>query len=118
MSSTAITLTYTLASPPLKADAPQIPASQTFTYPISASGVYQTTYASTSDAVLQAQRDLNEALTAWKDAIGDAEKAKEDLGKIEYGKGKAARMMQYAAGREGAEVDADEDDEDGPGDAE
>lgn len=109
----AITLTYTINDPPLKSDPPSIPANQTFTYPTSdsTSPSYSELYTATSAAVLQAQRDLNESLTAWKDAIGDAEKAKEDLGQVGYGKGKAARMMQYAAGREKEDVSVDADEE-------
>jgi hypothetical protein len=47
-----------------------------------------------STALRIAQAKLNEVLTVWKDAIGDVEKAKEDPGKIAYGQGKIARMMQ------------------------
>jgi hypothetical protein len=121
-SSRAITLTYALADPPLKSEKPAVPAAQTLSFPItpSSTSTYAPIYSATSAAVLQAQKELNESLTAWKDAIGDAEKVKEDTGKVEYGKGKAARMMQYAAGRDreaDAEVEEDED-EDDPGDAE
>ena len=42
-------------------------------------------------AVRDAQRVLNETLTVWKDAIGDREKAKEDLGQVAYGHGRSAR---------------------------
>jgi len=49
-------------------------------------------YKSASSTLRELQRQLNESLTAWKDAIGDREKAKEDLGKVGYGKGRATRM--------------------------
>lgn len=113
-SSKSIVLSYALADPPLKSAAPPNPMTQETLFPIDTPAnpsTYASFYASSSAAVLQAQRDLNEHLTAWKDAIGDAEKAKEDMGQVAYGKGKAARMMQYAAGRE-AQVDVEEDDED------
>lgn len=78
----------------------------------------QTYYTALSTAVLEAQSTLNQHLTAWKDAIGDAEKPKEDLGKVGFGKGKAARMMaasKAAEGKtvagEGVEVDEDEEED-------
>ena len=49
-------------------------------------------YDAASAAVRDAQRVLNETLTVWKDAIGDREKAKEDLGQVAYGNGRSARM--------------------------
>jgi hypothetical protein len=119
-SAKAIVLSYALSNPPLKTAAPQNPMTQEISFPmitLESSSTYASFYASSSAAVLQAQRDLNEHLTAWKDAIGDAEKVKEDMGQVEYGKGKAARMMQYAAGRE-AQVDVGEDSEEETGGAE
>lgn len=52
------------------------------------SGFYQ----QASITLRDAQRTLNEILTAWKDAIGDKEKTKEDLGKVTPGMGRATRM--------------------------
>jgi hypothetical protein len=121
----AVTVTYALADPPIKNATPSTPMAHTFSYSVLGSPSLQSAfYASASAAVLQAQRDLNEHLTAWKDAVGDAEKSKEDAGQVGFGRGKAARMMQYAAGRdkadkrEAAVEDQEDEDEDGPGDAE
>ena len=43
-------------------------------YPLDPTSTF---YSALSQSVLLAQRDLNAALTTWKDAIGDAEKSKE-----------------------------------------
>lgn len=69
-------------------------------------------YEAAGPALRDAQVRLNELLTQWKDAVGDAEKSKEDRGKVAYGKGKAARLMEMAKKDEASDDDEDEDDED------
>lgn len=49
-------------------------------------------YAAASIAVRAAQKDLNERLTVWKEAVGDREKDKENVGKVAWGQGRGARM--------------------------
>jgi hypothetical protein len=77
-----------------------MPSSIVITYNINPpDGIEVTAPASgtiTKDAksLRDAQTQLNDALTIWKDAIGDREKSKEDPGKIAHGQGKVARMMQ------------------------
>jgi hypothetical protein len=51
-------------------------------------------YANSSAAIRQLQIQLNDALTPWKDAIGDKEKAKETVGVISYGNGRASRLSR------------------------
>lgn len=119
MTTRTITVTYTISprddiSPPS-----ETPPQQTLTYPVPSSSGYNKAYTALSTSVLAAQKDLNERLTSWKDAIGDKEKHKEDVGKVGYGKGKAARMMQYDAGRKREEEVMEEDEgEDGVQDEE
>lgn len=74
----SISITYVVQPP--RGITTSIPAESTVTY----------------DArdLRNAQRSLNDALTVWKDAIGDLEKAKEDPGKVPHGQGKVARMLQ------------------------
>ncbi|EJT45282.1 hypothetical protein A1Q1_06351 [Trichosporon asahii var. asahii CBS 2479] len=69
-------------------------------------------YEAATPALREAQLRLNELLTEWKDAVGDAEKQKEDRGKVAYGKGKAARLMEMAKKDEASDDSEDEDDED------
>lgn len=73
-------------------------------------------YTAASASLKEAQVKANEVFTAWKDAIGDAEKHKENLGKVSKGQGKTARMMAANKAAEAA-FDAageeDESDEDG-----
>lgn len=68
-------------------------------------------YAAAGPALRDAQVRLNELLTQWKDAVGDAEKQKEDRGKVAYGKGKAARLMEMAKKDEASEDDESDEDE-------
>jgi hypothetical protein len=49
-------------------------------------------YSAVTLTLRQAQAHLNATMTAWKDAIGDREKSKEDLGNVAFGQGKASRM--------------------------
>ncbi|EIW71563.1 hypothetical protein TREMEDRAFT_60486 [Tremella mesenterica DSM 1558] len=49
-------------------------------------------YVSSSFAILQVQKKLNEVLTTWKEAVGDREKERENIGPVGYGKGRGARM--------------------------
>jgi hypothetical protein len=115
----SITVTYTLQPPagiaaptdsPAQLERPITLPTQSSSDTTSTQGETKTYYSSLSSAVLEAQATLNQHLTAWKDAIGDAEKAKEDMGKVGFGKGKAARMMLASKAAE-AQVDG-EDDED------
>lgn len=69
-------------------------------------------YDAAGPALRDAQTRLNELLTHWKDAVGDAEKGKEDRGKVAYGKGKAARLMEMAKKDEASDEDEDDEDED------
>lgn len=121
----SVTVTYTLYPPegiaPSGGSGSTTPSSSTARYPITVSSsptsTYLAYYSALSCTVLQAQKDLNESLTVWKDAVGDKEKHKEDPGKVAYGKGKAARMMQYAkndgeAAGAGEVDEGDEDEED------
>ena len=76
--------------------------------PSSSSHSPTATYYETASSVLkEVQQSLNEQLTAWKNAIGDREKHKEDLGKVEYGQGRAMRMSA-SSGTTGVTVEADE----------
>ena len=49
-------------------------------------------YGAAGIALVEAQRYLNQTLSLWKDAVGDREKDKENMGKVAYGQGRAARM--------------------------
>jgi hypothetical protein len=101
VSTTALQITYALSPPegitPLNAS-----TSGTLNYPPPSTSSSQSPssistkdfYASTSAAVLQAQADLNAVLTLWKDAIGDKEKHREDLGVVPHGQGRAVRMTK------------------------
>ncbi|CAD6582161.1 MAG: hypothetical protein TREMPRED_003227 [Tremellales sp. Tagirdzhanova-0007] len=109
-----ITLSYTIIPPAdlnaadVKLGSILVPASAELTFPIPAinsaprspTSAY---YESASSALREAQSSLNDHLTPWKVAIGDREKSKEDLGKVGYGKGRAARM---SAGVDGPKSDA------------
>jgi hypothetical protein len=114
----SITLTYTL-QPPSAVPIPSTSSAQldqniplalpnssasTTTSQTQTQTKTQTYYTALSTAVLEVQSTLNQHLTVWKDAIGDAEKPKEDLGKVGFGKGKAARMMAASKAAEGRSV--------------
>lgn len=83
---------------------------------VSCSGPTESHYAGVISALRDAQQQLNARLTTWKDAIGDSEKAREDLGTVGYGQGKASRASRDAgetAGQAGTEAgDGAEDSED------
>ncbi len=97
-----ISLTYSIVPPTgvvpaeIKLNTEIVPpqAEKSFTIPSPSANQSPTSayYAFASITLREVQRSLNESLTAWKDATGDKEKAKEDLGKVGYGKGRAARM--------------------------
>ncbi|KIR62349.1 hypothetical protein I312_103081 [Cryptococcus bacillisporus CA1280] len=113
MSPQSIFVSYNLYPP---AETPQptagpssqpVPSSATFSFPIpppslktKASTLSTTTqyYTSASAALLASQATLNEKLTYWKDAIGDREKAKEDVGAVGFGRGKAMMMSNEVIG--------------------
>ncbi|KAE8539573.1 hypothetical protein D1P53_004675 [Cryptococcus gattii VGV] len=113
MSPQSIFVSYNLYPP---AETPQptagpssqpVPSSATFSFPIpppslktKASTLSATTqyYTSASAALLASQGTLNEKLTYWKDAIGDREKAKEDVGAVGFGRGKAMMMSNEVIG--------------------
>ena len=128
-----ITLSYTIIPPAdlsaadVKLGNIPVPATAEHTLPIpainsSSRSPTSTYYESASLALRNAQRFVNEHLTPWKDAIGDREKSKEDLGKVGYGKGRAARMSASIdepkssavshVGVQGAGADEDTDDDD------
>ncbi|KAK8853091.1 hypothetical protein IAR55_003792 [Kwoniella newhampshirensis] len=142
MSGKMIEITYNLFPPssttqPTAGPSSQpVPSSSTLTFPVVSSpqsshdstSVTSPTsqyYASASPALLKAQTSLNEVLTYWKDAVGDAEKLKEDSGKVGHGKGRATMMSlavngEFKAAAEagvkaviggGEESSEDEDDE-------
>lgn len=79
----SITVTYTLHPP--SGVTTSVPVSDTLSFP---------SQPNDSGALRLAQAKLNAILTEWKDAIGDREKTKEDPGKVAFGQGKIARMMQ------------------------
>lgn len=70
-------------------------------------------YAALGPILRTAQKEINDTLTAWKDAIGDKEKSKEDPGTIGFGRGKAAMMSEDVQGdlRGQSAVDGEDDDE-------
>lgn len=68
-------------------------------------------YEAMAPALRDAQTQLNSLLTEWKDAVGDAEKSKEDRGKVAYGKGKAQRLMELAKKDEASDTDEEDEDE-------
>lgn len=79
---------------------------------ISCSGQEQSHYAGVISALREVQQQLNARLTTWKDAIGDSEKSKEDLGVVGYGQGKASRASRDAGQVTGdAGSNGDDDDE-------
>lgn len=103
------------------------PTSATLTYPVeprtnvtNSTGRGPATETSAHYTVLgetlrKAQKELNDTLTLWKDAIGDKEKSKEDPGTIGYGRGKAAMMSEEVRGELRAAdgiVDGDSEDSD------
>ncbi|WWD19505.1 hypothetical protein CI109_103966 [Kwoniella shandongensis] len=126
MTPKTITITYNLfppsstSQPTAGPSAQPVASSSSFTFPIEPTSSSMTAqnaastsgsatsqyYASASPALLQAQTTLNETLTYWKDAIGDAEKSKEDLGKVAHGKGRATMMSLAVNGefKKAAEV--------------
>jgi hypothetical protein len=131
--SRSLHLSYSLAPPTdidpssVVIDTRPVPTTASVSLPIDTTGSPSTKsptasyYDSASETVRRAQQHLNEALTAWKDAIGDREKPKEDMGKVAYGKGRATRMTVEAEAAAAAAVadvndggetlDNDEDDE-------
>lgn len=125
-----ISLNYNIFPPPgidpadIKKDSRIVPPIAEISFSIKTASTSQsptsTYYKSASIALRDAQSALNEILTPWKNAIGDKEKIKEDLGKVGYGKGRAARMSagvdptvipmtNTRAGEVDKEVDGDED---------
>lgn len=117
-STRAFSVDYTLYPPPIESETEQpiassskLPpktANSSFPIPIptfsansqpqrsgSETSVY---YSSLSLTLKQAQKELNDTLTLWKDAIGDREKSKEDPGTIGFGRGKAAVMSEDVRG--------------------
>ncbi|BEJ15921.1 hypothetical protein CspHIS471_0505260 [Cutaneotrichosporon sp. HIS471] len=88
----SITLAYTL-DPPAGITAPA-PTKDEHSFAISPGAGRSNTeayYAAASAALKSAQAQANEVFTAWKDAVGDAEKHKENVGNVGKGQGKAAR---------------------------
>ncbi|BEJ08465.1 hypothetical protein CcaverHIS641_0505590 [Cutaneotrichosporon cavernicola] len=88
----SITLAYTL-DPPAGITAPAPPKDE-HSFAISPGAGRSNTeayYAAASTALKSAQVQANEVFTAWKDAVGDAEKHKENVGNVGKGQGKAAR---------------------------
>ncbi|WVF73170.1 hypothetical protein IAT40_007989 [Kwoniella sp. CBS 6097] len=61
----------------------------TITTPTSETAKY---YTDLTTSVRDVQVQLNEILTGWKEAVGDLEKSKEDLGQVAYGRGRATVM--------------------------
>jgi hypothetical protein len=114
MATPQIELSYTI-HPPSQCKALDIPTqaeqSISIEIPPNPSNTTQTQvyYTATSNAVLQVQKDLNDILTGWKDAIGDLEKDKEDMGVVGFGQGRASRMMS----KESEVVNEADSDEDG-----
>ena len=94
-----ISITYSINPPEgLKtADVP-LPPSAEFSHAFPAASAESSAsptaafYAAATVAVKAAQKDLNERLTVWKDAVGDREKDKENVGKVAWGQGRGARM--------------------------
>ncbi|KAL1406429.1 hypothetical protein Q8F55_008128 [Vanrija albida] len=116
--SEAISFTYSL-DPPASVPASSathngvpVPTSGTESFPItpghSSRSATHAFYTDASTQLLAVQARINEVLTAWKDAIGDAEKHKEATGKVAYGQGKAQRLM---AANKADEVEDDEDED-------
>ena len=70
----------------------RFPAEGTSLIPVQPSSG-STFYKSVGHALQDAQAQLNAHLTAWKDAVGDLERAKEDSGKVAWGMGRSARMV-------------------------
>ncbi|GMK55537.1 hypothetical protein CspeluHIS016_0205930 [Cutaneotrichosporon spelunceum] len=113
----AVSFSYTL-DPPAGIAAPGQPSAGEHSFPITPGVGRSKTeayYTAASAALKVAQAEANEVFTAWKDAVGDAEKHKENTGNVGKGQGKAARMMAANKAAEAA-FDAQEDedeDEDG-----
>jgi hypothetical protein len=122
-SSKSISLAYSLHPP--QAITTATPKENTHDYPIESSSSQlpakptgiSAYYAAALPQLRNAQKALNEDLTVWKDAIGDLEKPKEDIGKVGYGQGRGARMAagvkateSVAAGTEDVDEDDAEDD--------
>ncbi|WVN84889.1 uncharacterized protein L203_100025 [Cryptococcus depauperatus CBS 7841] len=114
----AIEVTYSLCPPsstliPVSSSDPA-PSSSAFSFPISPnpySNLSATTkyYTAASTSLLYAQAALNTELTLWKDAIGDGEKEKEDVGTVGYGRGKANLMSaKLTKEQESSEEDSEE----------
>ncbi|WRT70384.1 uncharacterized protein IL334_007382 [Kwoniella shivajii] len=124
MATKAVDLTYSLhppssVNPPTAGPSSQpIPSSSTLTFPVSTSvsssdraldqlppSINESTsatsayYQSLTVTIRQVQNTLNETLTQWKDAVGDSEKHKEDLGKVAHGQGRAT-VMSLAVNKE------------------
>lgn len=112
-STKAFSVEYTLYPPPIDSEEPiasgsklppksanssipiPIPTSTESQRPGSETSKY---YSALSQTLKQTQKELNDNLTLWKDAIGDREKSKEDPGTIGFGRGKAAVMSEDVRG--------------------
>jgi hypothetical protein len=107
----------TVANSSSSSQSQTIPTNATTTYPVIPStspGDTSATsqhYAALTTSLRQAQTELNEALTGWKDSIGDKEKMKEDPGTPGFGRGKSAMMSQGV-------MDPVDEDEDSDGEGE
>ncbi|TXT14891.1 uncharacterized protein COLE_01084 [Cutaneotrichosporon oleaginosum] len=108
----AVSFSYAL-EPPAGITAPAEPKAAKHSFPVvpgagrSATEAY---YTAASAALKSAQAQANEVFSAWKDAVGDAEKHKENPGNVGKGQGKASRMMAANKAAEAA-FDAQEEDE-------
>ncbi|WVR00344.1 hypothetical protein IAU59_007487 [Kwoniella sp. CBS 9459] len=79
-----------IAIPPsTSSETTSIQSPLTITTPSSDTATY---YADLTKSVREVQVQLNEILTGWKEAVGDLEKSKEDLGTVAYGRGRATVM--------------------------
>ncbi|RSH86558.1 uncharacterized protein EHS24_004827 [Apiotrichum porosum] len=121
----AVSFTYTVAPPAGTPEATfngsPVPTSSTITAPVAPAAAASDSrsptdafYAAAAPALRAAQLDLMDALSSWKDSVGDREKAIENV-KVEKGKGKAARMMMATKAADAEESDDEDEDEDGDG---
>ena len=104
-SSKAIQVQYRI-TPPSGIDASSIslPVEQTLSAPVASSS--KNYYRDLSLAVTQAQQSLNDSLTVWKDAVGEAERIKESAEK--------GRRQPIAGSEQASEVmDGSSEDEGG-----
>ncbi|KAH8119791.1 hypothetical protein DFH11DRAFT_7574 [Phellopilus nigrolimitatus] len=75
--SKSLSVSYDLHPPAAAAASVIIQPSKTHAFPVPSGGAQQEFYNSLRDAVVAAKAQIGDELTAWRDAVGTSENAKE-----------------------------------------